>query len=71
MGGTATQIVIELLQGGAEPKGELSVGGGQQKPFAGWLGLIAALESAVHSRAFGGSSDGSDGRLPPGQTPGG
>jgi hypothetical protein len=44
---TASRIVIELSQGEPEPKGELSVAGAPERPFAGWIGLISALEQAL------------------------
>ncbi len=39
--------MIELSQGEPEPKGELSVAGAPERPFAGWIGLISALEGAI------------------------
>jgi hypothetical protein len=44
---TGRRIVIELSQGEPEPKGELSVAGVPDRPFAGWIGLISALEGAL------------------------
>ncbi len=44
---TGSRIVIELSQGEPEPKGELSVAGAPDRPFAGWIGLISALEGAL------------------------
>jgi hypothetical protein len=44
---TGRRIVIELSQGEPEPKGELSVAGAPDRPFAGWIGLISALEGAL------------------------
>lgn len=63
--------MIELLKGGAEPQGEVSVGDGPKRPFAGWIGLVAALESIVQSAPTGDTQDRLEGRLPPGQTAGG
>ena len=71
MAGSGTRIEIELLQGGAEPQGGLSVGGGPQRPFAGWIGLISALESVVHPPPIGGTSDGPGASAAPGSDPGG
>jgi hypothetical protein len=48
---TGCRIVIELSQGEPEPKGELSVAGALERPFAGWIGLISALEAAVEGIA--------------------
>jgi hypothetical protein len=44
---TGSRIVIELTQGEPEPKGELSVAGAPDRHFAGWIGLISALEGAL------------------------
>jgi hypothetical protein len=49
MEGTGSRIVIELSQGEPEPKGELSVAGAPERPFAGWIGLISALEQALEA----------------------
>lgn len=63
MPATEVRIVIELVQGGPQPKGELSVVGQPERSFAGWIGLIAALESAVNSQPARNSGTGFGGRL--------
>lgn len=63
--------MIELLQGGPEPRGEVSVGDGPERHFAGWIGLVAALESIVQPRPAADVRDRHEGRLPPGEKAGG
>lgn len=71
MEGARTRIVIELLQGGTEPQGEVSVGDGPGRSFAGWIGLVAALEGIVQPSPAGATGDHPERLLPPGQTAGG
>jgi hypothetical protein len=59
MEGARTEIVIRLIPGEPEPRGELRVAGEPERTFAGWIGLISGLESIIHAQpTVSGRTDG-------------
>lgn len=46
------QITIGLEKGGAEPRGLVSAPGEPDRPFSGWIAMVAALESAIRALPF-------------------
>jgi hypothetical protein len=49
MGRTTRRVILELHDDGGLPEGVAYREGGARRPFAGWLGLICALDALVHA----------------------
>lgn len=49
MGRTTRRVILELHDDGGPPEGVAYGEGGVRRPFAGWLGLIFALDALVHA----------------------
>ncbi len=58
MSATSVQIAIDVRVDGDEISGSATDGGGQPRPFSGWLGLIGALDALLVSHTTSVDQDG-------------